>query len=490
MSRYHCLIFNIGMTPDHRGYGIYKIADHLRKNNWDAEVIDFTVAWSLEELKELSKSRITSNTKFIGFGHLFIHWTETLELFCAWLKETYPHLKFIAGSQGFPTHDTECIDYHILGNGEHALIALLKYLFSNGVPVLTTKFPWSNRTLIIANNVHSPYSAGYTTDLATRYEDRDFIEPTEWLTMEFSRGCKFACKFCDFPYLRAKGNYLVDQENFLTQMNDNYERFGVKNYITADSTFNDTSDKIRMYADAVETLNFVPFFSGFIRCDLLISRPQDKEELLRMNYLGHSYGIETLNHAAGKSIAKGMHPDKVKDGIYDIHKYFTTHGRNLYSATLTLIEGLPHETKETITSTIDWVNNLPPEITGFFTPLMISRQNYGIASDIEKNWKSYGYKEFVSLDNIESDLDSSRDLICWENEHMNYLEAREYARLVNRSKKGYIDSWTIPSLLLHGKEVEERLKYDFNYVNTEEAITIADDFVKRYIRKKLNWRPK
>lgn len=486
MLKHHCLIFNISMDPKNRGYGVYKIAHHLRENNWDAEVIDFTTYWRLEQLKELVKSRVTSATKFIGFGHLFIYWTDTLEEFCAWLKLTYPNLIFIAGSQSFPTHNTKYMDYHILGNGENALMALLSYLFSNGPPVIETRFPWApDRNIIVANNLNSPYAAGYTRDLATQYEDRDFIEPTEWLSMEFSRGCKFSCKFCDFPYLKAKGNYTVAQDIFLQQMNDNYNRFGVKNYIAADSTFNDTPDKIKLYADAVETLNFDPFFTGFIRADLLISRPQDKEDLLRMNFLGHHYGIETLNHETGKAIGKGMHPDKIKEGVLDIHKYFKTHGRKLYAATMTLIAGLPYESVESVIATMKWTTTLPLEIVAHMSPLYIPRRT-AMPSDLTLNWKNYGYIEREWTDDVVADVDHSKEIIFWENEHTNFIKARELARNLSRDKVGYTDSWSLASISLDGMEVEERLSCDINYVDTEKAISTADNFLKRYIDRKLS----
>jgi hypothetical protein len=48
-----------------------------------------------------------------------------------------------------------------------------------------------------------------------------------------------------------------------------------------------------------------------------VSRPNDREELLRMNFLGHWYGLETLDKTAGKAIGKGMDPDRLKQGILD-----------------------------------------------------------------------------------------------------------------------------------------------------------------------------
>jgi radical SAM superfamily enzyme YgiQ (UPF0313 family) len=119
-----------------------------------------------------------------------------------------------------------------------------------------------------------------------------------------------------------------------------------------DETFNDRPDKIEKFADAVEQLSFVPFFSGFIRADLLVNRPNDKENLLRMNFLGHHYGIESLHYPSAQAIGKGMHPEKLTQGLVEVKQYFQKNKRKIYRGTMSFIAGLPHETLDTMMSTI------------------------------------------------------------------------------------------------------------------------------------------
>jgi radical SAM superfamily enzyme YgiQ (UPF0313 family) len=472
-----------------RGFGIYKIAHHLREHNWDVEVIDYTVGWTLEELKELAKSRINSDTKFIGFGHLWTSWNEAYESFCEWIRLNYSNIVFIAGSQSFPTYESKYIDHYIVGHGENALLALLANLFSNGLPLIKTEFPWTDKKVILANSVHSTYSAGLMTNLEVQYQDRDFIREGEWLTMEFSRGCKFACKFCDFPYLNAKGNYIIAKENFVRQMKENYDRFGVKEYICADNTFNETTNKIKLYADGVEELDFDPYFTGFIRADLLIARPEDKEHLLRMNFLSHAYGIETFNKAAGSAIGKGMDPDRVKQGLIDIRNYFKTHGRKLFSSTCSYIVGLPYETKQSIQETIDWIHATKQyEFYTSIHALVIPRYEYGAAAEFTKNWKNHDYTEIVD-DSVEGIRDTSRNIINWKNQHMTMQEAEAIAQTVDRSSKS-MDVWLLAANSMLGIDVEDRLKMSHDYIDTPEGISKAQDFVRNYINQKLNWTPK
>ena len=47
------LLFNINQPNNlGRGPGAHRIATELRKNNWDIEVVDFFMYWSLDEIKQ------------------------------------------------------------------------------------------------------------------------------------------------------------------------------------------------------------------------------------------------------------------------------------------------------------------------------------------------------------------------------------------------------------------------------------------------------
>ena len=82
------------------------------------------------------------------------------------------------------------IDYHVYGFGEKALIETLRYLFSNGTePVYFNQF----ETKVIDASKYPAYPMSEYTVL---YEDRDFIQPWEFLSIETARGCKFKCSFC------------------------------------------------------------------------------------------------------------------------------------------------------------------------------------------------------------------------------------------------------------------------------------------------------
>jgi len=461
---FKCLIFNVSHNHFSRTMGSYRIAHVLREEGWDCEVIQYTNYWTLDELQELVKSRVTSDTIFVGFSQMFnARLTPTVKQFVKWLKEYYPDIVLVHGTGSSPNEDAGIFDLHIKGFGEVAIIEFLKWRTGNGSRPRFEVFGSSNvRYKIIDANKN--YPAFPTKSLMIKYEDRDFLQPDEWLGIEFARGCKFKCDFCNFPVLGVKGDYSRDAEDFRIQMMDTYDRFGISNYMVADETFNDRTEKITKFADIVESLPFTTWFSGFIRADLLVTRPMDRVELSRMNFLGHHYGIETFNKQAGKAIKKGMDPDKMKQGLIDIKDYFKGNGRKLYRGFMTLIVGLPGETVESINETKNWLLDhwQGESFLPFALEIPIGKLDNN--SLISKNYQDYGYRKMVTDRKIRDrfNIKLSDNLLVWENDQMNVFTAIDMAeelwKTYHSSDNNFtIDCWTLGHTDMIGS-IDDRLK--------------------------------
>jgi len=487
-----CILFNVAsgtnFAGNGRSVGVYRISHHLREEGWDVEVIDFANEWSLEDLKLLAKSRMHGGLKFFGFSHMYSIWTETLEKFCQWIKKEYSDIVLISGSSVSPQFTSIHLDFYIQGFGENAITALLSWLFGNGPKPIFSIFKANGKPLIAANDNYPSYPR---RNLNVIYEDRDFIESEEWLGIEFSRGCKFSCDFCNFPVLGVKGDYTRDAENFEIQIKDAYDRFGVTNYLVSDETFNDRTEKITKFADIIDKLDFKPWFSGFIRPDLLINRPQDREELLRMNFLGHHYGIESFNYKAVKSIGKGMNPEKVKQGLIDVRKYFENNGIKKYRALLTFIIGLPHETKDDIERTTRWLieNWQGQSWTPFVLEIPVGELNR--KSKMSMNYEKYGYRIFQGehkhLEYKQARV--SKDLLIWEHDHMNYFDAYDlfYKMIESRNDLNNnftLAPWDLAMIGLPGN-VYDRLMLHNSCLQDKIIEENRIKFIQRYIRKKL-----
>jgi hypothetical protein len=504
---FHALIFAVNNYEMARTSGPYRIATHLREQGWDVEVLDFFDFWSIDELKEFIKSRITKNTKFIGFSSIFgsksLMAENSLQII-EWIKKIYPNIILITGGQNFsvPEKLKNFIDYHIVGYGEYALDSLLKYKFSNG-DKLKFDVMKSKKNFKVINAIHS-YPAFPMRDPIIKYEDRDFIILGEWGTIEFSRGCKFKCSFCNFPVLGVKGDYTRTSESVQIQMLDAYDRFGIKDYLVTDETFNDTTEKISKFANVVEKLPWKPYFSGFIRADLLISRPKDREELLRMGFLGHFYGIETFNPLTAKSIKKGYDPEKIKKGLIELKKYF---GKN-YRSDINFIAGLPHETIDSLEKTKEWLfKNYRDQCFGAYTLEINNLFDSFNLSEIDNNWQNLGYEKMseeeillknFSKEKIDRCGNTDGEIILWKNKNMNIFEANDWVEDLSKGsgviKNKFLykkSTFQLRSIIVSKNQelltTEKKINSIFDTKDDQKYFdNFKNIFVKNYIQKKLN----
>ena len=492
---YHGIIFNVTSKPYLlRPLGGHRIAHYLRCEGWDIEVVDWANWWTLEQLQELFRSRYSKNTAFVGFSHLFSIWPEPMESLCRWIKENYPGVHIISGSAVNPMFDSSTIDYYIQGYGEHAITALLKYLVSNGPRPL---FNLNISKGIKAISAIQSYPAYPMDNLMVRYEDRDYIMPDEWLTIEFSRGCMFSCAFCNFPVIGVKTDHTRSSDDAYNQLQDAHDRFGVKNYIVADETFNDQTNKISKFADVVERLNFESSFSGYIRADLLVARPRDREELLRMNFTGHYYGIESFNQKTATTIGKGMNSDRLKQGLIEVRQYFETHKKNLYRGTIGLIAGLPYETMESLTTTTNWVfDHWEGQSFTMFTLQIPAKNLINTPSKISMDYSKYGYRELTTEEIQKYNRDkkvvntsAAKVVLCeeevyWKNDNMDFFQAEEFTEKVLQQK---FNRTFMPSCHGIGFQLSETMTAEERYkLKYEQIDKLYSKSIDSYINKKLS----
>ena len=501
---HHSLIFSVAAGSSiFRGTGSHRIATFLRDHDWDVEVCDFAVSWPLLSLKEFVRSRVTPETVFFGFSTFFNYWTPGMSEFTLWLKQTYPNIKIVLGGQSVGRTEAEHIDYWIDSFGEYAILELVKSLIGNGGKIRFDFEHMGSKKLIKSISSYPAYPlASYKVIM----EKRDFLEPYEWPTTEFSRGCRFKCNFCNFPILGVKDDHSRTQEDFIYNMQYNYDNFGIKNYYVADETFNDSREKIKKFADAAEQLSFRPYFSGFMRADLMLTQPEQLEHLVRLNFGGHYYGIETMNHKSAKIVGKGMHPDRIKQGLIDAKKYLSDHIP--YRGTISLIWGLPHETKDTLKETEKWLHENWIDQGLVVFPLSVedpvgpNLKNQTNISDFGKNMTKYGLRKMDKGTYSGSDDEwdyrwrmgnYAADEMIWEHDTMNIFDAYESAvKIQDDSVKLFkVDNWALGSPSFNAQE-DIGLGKDTLSLTKMAGLPqkhIVRKFVDSYILKKLNWKP-
>jgi radical SAM superfamily enzyme YgiQ (UPF0313 family) len=485
--------------------GAHRIATYLRDRDWDIEVLDFVMGWNLEQLQEFTRSRITNKTVFIGFGSTFPIWSDTLESYFNWVKSTYPNIKIIAGGQMSNNYRIEA-DWYVDGFGERALEALLKHIA--GGEKVKYQLGINGRKVVKGN---TDYPSFPMKNLRIRYEDRDFILADETLVTEFGRGCIFNCSFCNFPILGVKEDHSRDAEDLRLELQDTYDRFGVTKYVIADETVNDYTAKLQKFQTAIKQLTFKPRFFGFARADLLVSRKQDWDIMLDMGFVGHHYGVESTNLESLKAIGKGMHPDKLLPGLLEARNYFKKH--SIYKGQVSLIAGLPYETKESLEKTLVWFEtNWKTENVMLFPMYIPKPTGHDNFSKLTTDWKKYNYREtaydmYPSIRKVFQELPTQYGMgesllentgMSWENDEWNIMDVMKI--VANFYQHRYIQNYG-PVLWSLG-EFELAFNKPFEYYNdkTMQDLIGADNFgemknflktssylIQEYITKKLNW---
>ena len=370
-----------------RAPGAHKIASHLRRQGWDVEVLDFVQSWTLEELKEFSRQRVTNKTKFLGVSATFSIRFKHLYEFLPWFKKEYPDVIIVSGSQAFYNCEGLPVDYMVTGYGELAMDAILS---GN---VKSYDHTWLNGHKFKRVDATHDYMAARMKDLSTYYEERDYIEPQEVLTVEFGRGCIFNCHFCTLTHRNIKDDHSRSEDNLYDELLTNYERWGVTNYSISDETVNDYTEKLYRYSNEIKKLPFKPNMAGYIRGDLLVSKPNDWQMIADIGLNAQFYGIESFNRPSAKSVGKGMESVRLQDGLLKYREWMEARG--YYKGHLSLIAGLPHETLDTLRATKQWIETNWVGHSHQIMPLWIPDivRPYEEQSRFAEDPAKYGYSE-------------------------------------------------------------------------------------------------
>ena len=289
--------------------------------------------------------------------------------------------------------------------------------------------------------------------------------------------------------LGVKGDYSRSQDDFELHLKTAHDEYGVQNYYVMDETFNDRTEKITKFADVVERLSFRPYFAGFNRADLLISRPADREEMLRMNFLGQFYGIESLNHQTGKAVGKGMHPDKIKAGLLDLKSYYHRHSPGKYNGTISIIIGLPHETIASIHEANEWLLENWQGHFWTWIPLEILIGERDKPSMLAKNYEKYGYTEIPGTgpEYHTSGVQLGK-AIKWRNPDMDYYDSWRLAAQFNDDalqRDIRLPCYYLGFLSPQNLTLEQRLSVHLG--SLDELKSAGKQIVAQYKNRKLSY---
>jgi len=468
------VIFLTGvMTPwFERSIGAYQMSNFIKSHGYTTQVIDYIHLIPKETILELLKHFTSNETKFLGISTTFLSdqvhvaaekkkYGKTLRddfiLVLTEYKKLYPHVKIVAGGAKAKTlEEYSFVDHIITGYGEIGFLKLIQN---------------ENTSKIISGDLYlKDFDAQQINHL---FCDDDLIFENETLPLEISRGCIFRCKFCAYPLNgKKKLDHIRDVEHIKKELINNYEKWGVTNYLISDDTFNDSNDKLEMLHKMITSLPFKISFVCYLRVDLLYRYRDTQLKLLEeMGLKSCHFGVESFNPETAKFIGKGMSEDKTKDFLL----YLKDRWKNKISFMCTFIFGLPYESKESCIDTGNWC--LDNDINFWIMPLFINPNNV-YRSDIDINYKLYGY----TLEYIDGN-------IKWQTEYMNFDEALKmsntYTDQVVKSLK--ISAWNkfaIASLGIH--TIDELYHLGYQELDKQLYSNTIKDRVSQYTRKLLS----
>jgi radical SAM superfamily enzyme YgiQ (UPF0313 family) len=416
-----------------RPAGAYRVATELRAHGFSVQVVDhftYLARGGLKRLFVLIDKFVGANTLFVGFSTTFfvvehdrkpvvrnpqIPLTEErAEELVARIRRRNPRTKIVAGGAKAALVDHgRLIDAFIPGYADTTVVEYARYLDGKNPFFQYTPLP-GGKMLLDRDQKASGFDFRHSK---IDWQPEDHVREGEPLPIEISRGCIFRCKYCSFP-LNGKHNdlaFLKDTDSLYDELVANYDRYGITSYLFSDDTFNDSVEKLEILAKLFKRLPFRIRYSTYIRHDLIWKHRETAALLLESGLVSANFGVETLNHAAGKSIGKGLHPDKTRELLHWLRDEVWGDQVLTYSG---FIIGLPHETPDTVRQWADEVLDPDFPLDGFrFNGLQIHRYaKRSNLSDFEQNYDKYGYRfpdpELpLHWENDAFSLDSAMDMV-------------------------------------------------------------------------------
>ena len=429
--------------------GATRISNFCEPYGWDIEVVDYFPFWEETQLKDFLKKTVDENTKFIGFSWTWLIHIKDIKERIKLIKSWYPNLLYIVGGQS-PFNESLDVDYYITGYGEVATLLVLEHEYNN--KSLPQFKPFYGGKMIDGISLYSSHDL---KEYNVVYKERDFITPNDLLTIELSRGCKFACKFCTFPYIGIKEDTSRSEESMYRELKENYDKWGVTKYLIADDTMNDRREKLIKFKNVVNRLDFQVDFSTYIRLDLIASNEEQLEILSESNVWGHFYGIETFNHESGKIVGKGMAPSLIKETLLKVREYFLKNNKK-YRGTCGMVAGLPKENVDSMKSSHEWYKKFWSDQTVVWHALNIIKGD-NIIQAFGRDLKKYGYEEipkpvsdnYIEILKRKSLIPKSfDDMVWWKNEYTNSMEMFDLVEEFRKDKFG-INNWSLFPYLNH-----------------------------------------
>lgn len=286
-------------------------------------------------------------------------------------KKINPEVKILVGGAHSTMNGTkvfECkdIDFACIGEGENTISDLLNTLENNRDLNLVDGIKFRENNKIITTKPRAYIDDLDTLDFALTTAPKVLKNFDRYPKRAFgyvfgSRGCPYACTFCESKAMWTRKVRYRSPENIISELKQMYE-FGIRQVNFDDDTFGISKKNIRIINDLLE--KELPDMT--YTCETVVQLAKDEQvvkDMKRGGCTGTYVGIESGNNEMLKSIKKTQTTDECVQAIRNLQN----HGIDSHAF---IMVGFPNETEETFKQTMDFLPKLKPDniIFSVFTP--------------------------------------------------------------------------------------------------------------------------
>ena len=450
-----------------RTIGAYQIAHWIRKNGYSVKVIDFCPFLTPKKIADLTLKWAGDSTVAVGISSSW--WTKPYSDLMPrrqaesweepdWLlearalvEEKRPDLKWIAGGAAVEKKKYKLAWKVFGGHAENDVVTWLDQ--QHGKLKLRPQFD--------------------IQELDHRFTEDDCISADETLPIELGRGCKFKCKFCNYPLIGKKpGTYLRSMECVKQEILYNYERWGTTKYYFLDDTVNEDEDKVKQLANLAQSLPFKLSWTGYNRADLIYTKLHTAQWLKDSGLTSAFCGVESLHKDASKLIGKGWSGVHGQDWLPELQHTIWNDEVSLF---LSFIVGLEPELEDSLWNTANWcIDNKITDWT--FNGLFIyADTTRSWTSEFDREHEKYGYH-----------FDNPEEPGNWRSDHWTATTAKNVANQLTHYSAPHrkMSTWHLFDASNLGYKLSELS--DYNLLNTEEFKIKFKTFIQQYYYRLWN----
>jgi radical SAM superfamily enzyme YgiQ (UPF0313 family) len=452
---------NLG-SPGGRSLGAYQLASWLRHNGYTVKVIDFCSFISVDDLVKITEKNISSDTLTIGVSTTF------------WRSEewdpsgscTYIEPKWVISARKIIENKFSTIKWSMGGARTYL------YQQENWIKFYNHAEDDYLKWLDELSNQKFKFRKNF--DISTsfnHFQENDFIESHEVLPIELGRGCMFKCKFCAYDNIgKRPGTYSRSYNCVKEEILDHYNKWGTTRFYYIDDTVNESIEKVQALADIAQSLPFKLEWIGYIRADLMWSKPETEKLLIDSGLKSAFFGIESFENNSSRLVGKGWSGKHGKEWLIEKRQQW---GNNV-TWQLGLIAGIPGQTIEQLEEDNNWLieNDMH---CWYFSYLWLEPGYY--QSEFSKNSEKYGFT-----------FPDKNIPWKWKNTYWDLDKAIEISTKLNNDAFDHlkIGAWQLGEISSLGYDFSKLMSIYQKDKPKDDIRSKAKEFIKTYIAKSLN----